>query len=94
MTLIYVYVSNSCPYCKKQILTLKNSFFADEYEIINIDESSFIEQDVQILIENGVPCTVIRGDDLQIKYYFNGVVDGENLREIERSIKKSYLFID
>jgi predicted transcriptional regulator len=69
---------------------MKKDFFDDEFVVIDIESKKFASYQDRQLVEEGVPCVVVRGEDGIVRFAHNGVVDSSELRQIERQVKRAY----
>lgn len=90
--MIEVLSSRQCPFCDRQIEIMKKDFFDDEFVVIDVESRKFASYADPELIEEGVPCVVVRGEDGIVRFAHNGVVDSKELRQIERQVKRAYCF--
>jgi glutaredoxin len=89
--MIEMITAADCPHCLEQLAALKSGFFEDEYKVIEAGTDEFEKYPEKDLVE-GVPFIVVRGDDGVVRYAKLGKMSGEELRDIERQIKRAYLF--
>jgi len=90
--MIEVICASDCPFCIEQLEIMKGSFFEDEYRVFDAGHRKFASYPNPELADEGVPCVVIRGEDGVVRFAHNGVIDGDELREAERKVKRAYYF--
>ena len=90
--MIEVIVSNSnCPHCETQKTIMKDSFYSDEYKLIQIGSQEFeaLEQDVKEQID-AVPFILVRDEDGDLRYADKGNVEAIKLRRILNAEKRVF----
>jgi len=81
--MIYVVVSEDCPFCEKQLDIMQRSFFEDEYKVVKAgsEEAKGLPSSPAI---SAVPFIVVADGIGGAIYADAGVVDGTSLRKIDR----------
>lgn len=87
--MIDVIVSNTCPHCDTQVEAMQKSFFNDEYRIINIASQEFNTYESKTMID-AVPFIIVKDRAGSVKYAASGVVDGTELRKIDRDTSPAF----
>jgi hypothetical protein len=81
--MIYVVVSDQCPFCDKQLDIMQRSFFDDEYKIVKVGSDDAKKLPSQPVV-TAVPFIVVSDDLGKTTYADAGVIDGTSLRKIDR----------
>lgn len=81
--MIYVVVSDECPFCDRQLEIMQQSFFDDEYQIVKVGSDQARKLPSAPKVE-AVPFVLVTGNRNDVIYAEPGVLDGTSLRKIDR----------